>query len=84
MLTAEQAKTIEGFRTQLLQIRSELRDVQFALRRDVDNLKSWVTAVNVGVVPVTVAIVVLGFALRRPRRAVPTKKKPPAAVEGGA
>jgi hypothetical protein len=50
-----------------------LRDVQFALRRDVDNLKNWVTAVNVGIVPVTVAVVVLVFALRRPRRAVPKK-----------
>jgi ABC-type uncharacterized transport system involved in gliding motility auxiliary subunit len=88
-LTPEQLKAVEGFRTQLLQIRSELRDVQFALRRDVDNLKSWVTAVNVGVVPVAVAIVVLGFALRRPRRPVPMKKdqRPqdatPEAVEGG-
>ncbi len=27
----------------------QLRDVQFALRRNVDDLKSWVTAVNVGV-----------------------------------
>jgi ABC-type uncharacterized transport system involved in gliding motility auxiliary subunit len=72
-LSPDQLKTIEGFRTQLLQIRSDLRDVQFALRRDVDNLKSWITAVNVGVVPVTVAIVVLGFALRRPRRPLPGK-----------
>ena len=39
-MTPEQAKAIEGFRTQLLAIRSELRDVQFALRRDVDNLKN--------------------------------------------
>src|SRR5262249_11452397 len=46
VLTAEQAKTIEGFRTQLLAIRSQLRDVQFALRRDVDNLKNWVTVLN--------------------------------------
>jgi ABC-type uncharacterized transport system involved in gliding motility auxiliary subunit len=73
VLSPEQVKAVEGFRTQLLQIRSELRDVQFALRRDVDNLKSWITALNVGVVPVTVAIVVLGFALRRPRRALPAK-----------
>jgi ABC-type uncharacterized transport system involved in gliding motility auxiliary subunit len=73
VLTPDQLKTIEGFRAQLLGIRSELRDVQFALRRDVDNLKSWITALNVGVVPVTVAIVVLGLALRRPRRPLPMK-----------
>jgi ABC-type uncharacterized transport system involved in gliding motility auxiliary subunit len=75
VLTPEQLKAIEGFRAQLLGIRSQLRDVQFALRRDVDNLKSWITALNVGVVPVTVAIIVLGLALRRPRRPLPVKTK---------
>ena len=73
VLTAEQAKTIEGFRTQLLAIRSELRDVQFALRRDVDNLKNVVTALNVGVVPVTVGFIALAFGLRRPRRPLPKR-----------
>jgi ABC-type uncharacterized transport system involved in gliding motility auxiliary subunit len=75
VLTPDQLKTIEGFRAQLLGIRSELRDVQFALRRDVDNLKSLITALNVGVVPVTVAILVLGLALRRPRRPLPVKSQ---------
>jgi ABC-type uncharacterized transport system involved in gliding motility auxiliary subunit len=73
VLTPEQLKTIEGFRAQLLGIRSQLRDVQFALRRNVDDLKSWITALNVGVVPVTVAIIVLALALRRPRRPLPVK-----------
>jgi ABC-type uncharacterized transport system involved in gliding motility auxiliary subunit len=73
VLTPEQLKAVEGFRTQLLRVRSELRDVQFALRRDVDNLKNWITAANVGIVPVAVAALVLVFALRRPRRAVPRK-----------
>jgi ABC-type uncharacterized transport system involved in gliding motility auxiliary subunit len=74
-LTPQQLKTIEGFRAQLLAVRSQLRDVQFALRRDVDNLKSEITAINVGIVPLTVAIVVLGVALRRPRRRLPLKPK---------
>ncbi len=73
VLTAEQAKTIEGFRTQLLAIRSQLRDVQFALRRDVDNLKNLVTALNVGVVPVTVGVIVIAFGMRRSRRPLPKK-----------
>jgi ABC-type uncharacterized transport system involved in gliding motility auxiliary subunit len=73
LLSPEQSKAIEGFRAQMLRIRSELRDVQFALRRDVDSLKNWITAINVGVVPVTAAIIVLVFALRRPRRSPPTK-----------
>jgi ABC-type uncharacterized transport system involved in gliding motility auxiliary subunit len=73
VMTAEQAKTIEGFRTQLLAIRSELRDVQFALRRDVDNLKNRITVLNVGVVPVAVGFIAIAFGLRRPRRPVPKK-----------
>jgi ABC-type uncharacterized transport system involved in gliding motility auxiliary subunit len=73
VLTAEQTKTIEGFRTQLLAIRSQLRDVQFALRRDVDNLKNLVTALNVGVVPVTVGVIAIAFGMRRSRRPLPKK-----------
>jgi gliding motility-associatede transport system auxiliary component len=79
VLTEEQAKTVEGFRSKLLAIRSELRDVQFALRRDVDNLKNLVTALNVGVVPVTIGIVTLAFGMRRSRRALPKKPSDPAA-----
>jgi ABC-type uncharacterized transport system involved in gliding motility auxiliary subunit len=74
VLTPEQMQAIDGFRAQLLSIRSELRDVQFALRRNVDDLKSWVTALNVGVVPLMVAIIALIFAMRRPRRPVPVKE----------
>ncbi len=74
VLTPEQVKAIDGFRAQLLTIRSELRDVQFALRRNVDDLKNWITAVNVGVVPLLVAIIALLFAMRRPRRPVPVKE----------
>jgi ABC-type uncharacterized transport system involved in gliding motility auxiliary subunit len=74
VLTPEQMQAIDGFRAQLLSIRSELRDVQFALRRNVDDLKSWVTALNVGVVPLVVAIIALIFAMRRPRRPVPVKE----------
>jgi ABC-type uncharacterized transport system involved in gliding motility auxiliary subunit len=79
VLTAEQAKTITGFRSQALAIRSQLRDVQFALNRDVDNLKNLVTALNVGAVPVTVGVIALAFGLFRPRRSVP-KKSPDAAA----
>jgi ABC-type uncharacterized transport system involved in gliding motility auxiliary subunit len=73
VLTPEQLKAVEGFRAQLLSIRSELRDVQFALRRDVDNLKSWVTAANVGGVPVAVGVIALAFGMRRSRRPLPKK-----------
>ncbi len=53
---------------------SQLRDVQFALRRDVDNLKNLVTALNVGAVPVTVGVIALAFGMRRSRRPLPKKR----------
>jgi ABC-type uncharacterized transport system involved in gliding motility auxiliary subunit len=74
VLTPEQAKTIAEFRGQVLKIRSQLRDVQFKLNRDVDGLKNWVTAINVAAVPVSVGIIALIFGLIRPRRPVPTKR----------
>ncbi len=72
-LSPQQVKAVEGFRSQMLAIRSELRDVQFALRRDVDSLKSWITAINVGLVPLGIGVIALLFALRRPKRPLPTK-----------
>jgi ABC-type uncharacterized transport system involved in gliding motility auxiliary subunit len=83
VLTPEQLKAIDGFRAQLLSIRSELRDVQFALRRDVDNLRSWVTALNVGGVPVAVGVLALAFGLRRSRRPLPEKREREAPATGG-
>jgi ABC-type uncharacterized transport system involved in gliding motility auxiliary subunit len=83
VLSPEQLAAIEGFRGEMLRIRSELRDVQFALRRDVDDLKSWVTALNVGVVPVAVAVIALAIALRRPRRPLPGKRSSGPEDKGG-
>ena len=79
VITPEEAKTIEGFRTKMLAIRSQLRDVQFAVNRDVDNLKNLVTTLNVGAVPITVGVIALAFGLRRPRRPVPKKPSDTAA-----
>lgn len=73
VLTPEQEKAIAGFRQEVIAIRSQLRDVQFALNRDVDSLKNVVTALNVGAVPVVVGLIALGFGLRRSRRPVPKK-----------
>ncbi len=59
---------------ELLQVRRELRDVQFALRHDVENLRNWIRAINIGLIPVLVAIVALVLAAvrrsirRRPQR----------------
>ena len=73
MLTPEQVKTIEKFKTDVLATREELRSVQFELRKDVDWIKNMVMAINVAGVPVVVGILALLFASRSRRRALPRK-----------
>lgn len=74
VLTREQMETIEKFKTELLATREELRQTQFALRSDVDRLKSTITAINVAGVPIVVGLIALFFALRRTRRTPPGVK----------
>lgn len=71
LLSGERQQAVQRFRADLLATRAELREVQFNLHRDVDQLKRWVVALNVGVWPLLVGIVVLAFAIRRPRRPLP-------------
>ncbi|PKR87741.1 hypothetical protein CXZ10_18620 [Pleomorphomonas diazotrophica] len=74
LVSAEQAKTIETFKSDLLSARAELREVQYQLRADVASLKNWIMILIIGVVPAAVALIALVFALRRPRRPVPARK----------
>lgn len=72
VLTPEQKEAIESFRDEAVRIRQELREVQHALRRDVENLTSWIKAANIGLIPVLVAIVaVVLAAVRRSQRKRP-------------
>lgn len=71
VLTPEQVKTIEKFKTDLLATREELRSVQFELRKDVDWLKNTVIAINVAGVPIVVGVIALLLAFRSRRRPLP-------------
>ncbi|PIO99630.1 Gldg family protein [Pleomorphomonas carboxyditropha] len=74
LVSTEQAKAIETFKSDLLSARAELREVQYNLRADVARLKNWIMILIIGVVPAAVALIALVFALRRPRRPVPVRK----------
>ncbi len=73
VLTPQQLETIEKFKSELLGVREELRETQFALRSDVDRLKQMITAINVAGVPLLAGLIALFFAFRRSRRELPTK-----------
>jgi hypothetical protein len=68
ILTAEQKKTFEAFRREMMITRGKLRDVQLALRKDIESMDSWLKAINIWTVPVIVAIVAIILALVRRRR----------------
>ncbi len=68
LLSAEQRAEIDGFKAQLLDTRRELRDVQYALRRDIETLRDRLRLLNIVAVPVLVAVAGVLVALVRRAR----------------
>jgi ABC-type uncharacterized transport system involved in gliding motility auxiliary subunit len=68
ILTPKQAREIEEFRAQLVQTRGALREVQRALRRDIDRLQSIVRFVDIGLIPLAIALVAVVVGIVRLRR----------------
>ena len=55
LLTAEQEKEMESFRSELVDTRKALRDVQYKLRRDIDGFGNWLAAINILFIPLMIA-----------------------------
>jgi ABC-type uncharacterized transport system involved in gliding motility auxiliary subunit len=73
VLTPEQQLAIENFRAEMLATRKELRDVQGALRQDIENLQAMLQFANIGLIPILVAMIAVAIGLwRMNRRARPT------------
>jgi DNA polymerase III epsilon subunit-like protein len=69
VLTSEQRAAIEGFRAEMLETRKALRDVQHKLQQDIDRLAGWIKAINIGLIPLLVAIFAFALAaIARQRR----------------
>ena len=68
ILTDKQRATIDSFRGELLTIRRQLRDVQHALRKDIDDLDTGLKIVNIWAMPAAISIVALVLAMVRRRR----------------
>lgn len=63
LVSAAQEQEIEGFRSQLLDTRRELRDVQHALRKDIEDLRWWTAFANIALVPLIVAALAIVLAV---------------------
>ena len=68
ILTEKQRTTIDSFRNELLGIRRQLRDVQHALRKDIDDLDTGLKLVNIWAMPAAISILALVLAVVRRRR----------------
>ncbi len=65
---SEQAQAIDTFRGEMLKIRQQLREVQLALRRDINGLKAWLEFFDIAFVPILVALLAAIVSLMRRRR----------------
>jgi len=76
LLTAEQQETVRDFRAQVTNLRRQLREVQHALRRDIERVETRAMLANIAAVPALVAVLALGVALwrRALRRRAPGRR----------
>lgn len=68
ILTAEQQAEVENFRRRAAETRRELKEVRRELRADTEALEFWTRVVNIGAMPLLVAIAGLAIAFVRRRR----------------
>ncbi len=59
MLSPSQKQMIEGFRLDIVKIRSQLRMVQHDLQKDIDNVHSQLKLVNIGLVPIIIGLLAI-------------------------
>lgn len=70
LLTAQQQAEIDRFRVEMLDLRTELRNVQLSLRKNVESLQRDIRLINIWAVPVLVGLLAIVLAVvRRMRRA---------------
>ena len=67
-LSEEQQAEVEKFRRELGESRAALRDVQRNLRKDIDALGSRLRILNMGFVPLAVALIAIGMFYTRTKR----------------
>ena len=71
MLSEEDTKTIENYRGEIISTRGELREVQRALRQDIEALEGVVKFINIAGVPIVFGIILIVLAVvRRNKRKV--------------
>ena len=68
MLSKEQQDAVSEARREMVRDRAELREVQFALQQDVKSLDTRIKMINIGAIPLLIAIFAIGLWLVRRAR----------------
>ncbi len=68
LLSAEDTKALENYRGEILSTRAELREVQRALRQDIETLEGTVKFVNIAGVPIVFGLLLIVLAVVRHNR----------------
>jgi ABC-type uncharacterized transport system involved in gliding motility auxiliary subunit len=74
VLTDKDKQEIEKFRADLVATQRELRHVKRELRKDIDRLDGVLKFVNIAAVPLLIGLASVGWAYRRRRTPVPSKR----------
>ena len=70
LLTEEQAAEIEKFRLEQIRTRKELRAVQHELQKNIERLGTQLKFINIGLIPLIIALLALVAGVQRSRRKV--------------
>jgi len=68
VLSPAQQQELEKFRQEQIRIRKELRVVQYQLVQSIERLQTLLKVINIGLVPVIIAIIAVVLAIQRRRR----------------
>jgi vacuolar-type H+-ATPase subunit I/STV1 len=68
ILTPEQQAELDNFRKRAVETRRDLKELRKNLRVETDTLEFWTKVINIGLVPLLVALTGLALALGRRRR----------------
>jgi ABC-type uncharacterized transport system involved in gliding motility auxiliary subunit len=68
ILTPDQVAEIEAFKQQRVETRKALRNVRLNLRKDIEKLGARIKMINIGLVPLLVALAAVGLGLYRTAR----------------
>ena len=71
IVSEQERAAIEGFKSQMIETRRELRQVKLALRQSIDSLDGWLKFANIALVPLLIAAGGVGWTFWRARRTAP-------------